>query len=145
MSHLNWGWKIAIVYIIFAALTVGFVVFALNTPVDLVRSDYYEESLRQDALMAERVRARNVGAHVDYRDGSVDLELSPGQQMSGSVTFKFYKPDQPSLDREAYSSFDDSGAAHIDIRSFKSGKWSVVARWGDKNQQYESSHSFMKE
>lgn len=145
MSRFNWGWKIAIVYFIFAASTVGFVVFALNTPVDLVRSDYYEQSLRQDTLITERARARDVGAQIRYQNGSVKLEISAEHPMSGQVAFFFYKPDQPDLDRTVTASFDETGTAGVDANSFKSGKWKVVARWSNAALQYETSSSFMKE
>jgi hypothetical protein len=36
----NWGTAIAATYVVFAAATIGFVVFAMQLPVLLVRPDY---------------------------------------------------------------------------------------------------------
>ena len=60
----NWGTGIAATYIMFAAATSGFVVFAMSRPVSLVTPDYYAESLREDQLMAARANAQRLGSAV---------------------------------------------------------------------------------
>ncbi len=145
MKRFNWGWGIAIVYFIFAACTVSFVVFALSTPVDLVRSDYYEESLRQDSLMSERVRAQGVNAHITYQGGFVELSVLSTHRADGPIIFRFYKPDQPNLDIDISESFREGGLARVDVMHFNAGKWNATARWKSQNVLYEVNDTFMKE
>lgn len=44
--RLHWGTGIALAYTTFALATIGFVVFAMQRPVDLVSADYYADALR---------------------------------------------------------------------------------------------------
>ena len=42
---MNWGWKITLVYIAFAAMIISFVIRARSNRIDLVTPDYYEQEL----------------------------------------------------------------------------------------------------
>jgi hypothetical protein len=42
--NMHWGWRLAIVYTLFALGTLSFVGFALTNEVDLVRPDYTHAS-----------------------------------------------------------------------------------------------------
>ena len=69
----NWGTGIAATYIAFASATIGFVVFAMNRPVSLVRPDYYAQSLREDQQIAARTNARRLGATVSIASEGPDV------------------------------------------------------------------------
>ena len=43
---MNWGWKIALVYTLFALMTLGFVVLGSMKKVNLVEKDYYEKEIK---------------------------------------------------------------------------------------------------
>jgi hypothetical protein len=58
--RLSWGWRIAIVYTVFAVSTVAFVAFAMTENVELVRKDYYEYSLVHDRTNASLNRAQHL-------------------------------------------------------------------------------------
>ena len=112
----NWGTGIATTYIVFAAATSGFVVFAMNRPVSLVRPDYYAASLRQDEQMAARARAQQLGAAVsitaEARDVlTVRVPMSAATPITGTVTM--YRASDPAADRTFTFAPDPHGAQEL--------------------------------
>lgn len=144
MKKLHWGWRIGIVYTLFASATLGFVAFALTTSVDLVRPDYYEESLRHDVMMADRSRAEASGSMLEIRSRELVLTTSTAN-IPDVITLTFYKPDQPALDRTLRVSTDAQGVAHVDLSGFATGMWKLTAQWSAKGNSYELNRTFILE
>ena len=65
--RLHWGVGIAATYLVFAGATAGFVAFAMQQRVDLVRPDYYAHSLTLDAQRRAEARTAALGSrfHID--------------------------------------------------------------------------------
>ena len=61
---LNWGYKIAIFYILFVVGIVFLVFKASNQKVDLVTADYYGEEVRYQERIDETKNARSLSAPV---------------------------------------------------------------------------------
>ena len=72
--RFHWGMGIALGYVAFAAATLGFVVFAMEQPVELVSGDYYQRALKHDDRMAAEANASLLGdtfSAVDASDGRI--------------------------------------------------------------------------
>lgn len=145
MKKLHWGWRIGIVYTLFASATLGFVAFALTTSVDLVRPDYYEESLRHDVMMADRSRAEASGSTLEVRSRELTLTTSSAGVPDGQIRLKFYKPDHPDLDRSLEVAADAQGIAQVDLSGFASGKWKLTAQWSSKGNTFELNRTIILE
>ena len=59
--RLHWGVGIAATYLVFAGATAGFVAFAMQQRVELVRPDYYTYSLAHDARRRAEARTAALG------------------------------------------------------------------------------------
>jgi len=145
MRRFHWGWRIGIVYVFFAGATLAWVVFALMTPVDLVRDDYYEESLHHDAMMKERLNADRVGAHMEVANGVLTVSIPPHSLPLEPIRTTFYRSDLPELDRTIVTPCDSSGITRIDLHGLKRGKWIGTARWVVARDTYEIEHPFFAE
>ena len=145
MKRLHWGWRIAIVYTLFASATLGFVAFALTTSVDLVRPDYYEESLRHDGMMADRSRADASGSRMDIASRQLTITTSPTAMPNGPIRLSFYKPDQPNLDAKLVATANSDGIANVNLASLSSGKWKITAQWSGKGTTFELTSSIILE
>ncbi|MBK7412510.1 MAG: FixH family protein [Ignavibacteria bacterium] len=145
MKKLHWGWRIGIVYTLFASATLGFVAFALTTSVDLVRPDYYEESLRHDVMMADRSRAEASGSTLEVKSRELTLTTSMAGVPDGQIRLKFYKPDQPDLDRSLAVTADAQGIANVDLSGFATGVWKLTAQWSSKGNTYELNRTVVLE
>ena len=129
---LNWGTGIALSYVAFAAGTMGFVVFALQRPVDLVSADYYAQSLRQDQQMDAVRNARELGAAagvVQSQDRAVVVSIPQAQASSARGTVTLYRASDAAADHVVDLRTDPDGRQRISLDGLKPGAWSVHVRW----------------
>jgi hypothetical protein len=135
----NWGAGIAATYIVFAAATSGFVVFAMNRPVSLVRPDYYAASLRQDQQMAARAHAQQLGSALSIAAEGRDVirlrvPISAGTPIAGTVSL--YRASDPAADRTFAFSPDAHGAQDLNVSRLASGHWIVKLQWTAAGRDY---------
>jgi len=124
---MNWGWRIAIVYTIFAVSTIGFVTFAMSEKVELVRTDYYEHSLRHDSTNAATARGESVSDQVVVEIASNELQVKlPDTQPGAKGKLLLYRPNNSGLDR-SYE-LNESGLT-VDTDDLAAGRYKVVIEW----------------
>jgi nitrogen fixation protein FixH len=129
--RLNWGVSIAIVYAVFAGTTMGFVVFAMSRPVDLVSPEYYQRSLQQDARIAAEANARAltrpVTVSVDAARRHVTISW-PSEFAAATGEITLYRPSDSKADRR-FPVIATGGVQTIDARELASGRWRLQAEW----------------
>jgi hypothetical protein len=133
---LNWGVGIAVVYVLFALSTLGFVAFAMSQPVELVSADYYARSLHHDERLEAEARVRGLGTTFASRlaeDGrTAVVSLPPAQAAEGTITV--YRPSNAGLDRTVALAPDARGEQRIQLPG--SGRWVLKIQWTASNQRY---------
>jgi hypothetical protein len=137
---MNWGWRIAIVYSLFALSTVGFVVFAMSENVELVRKDYYEESLRYDASFASQLRGNAIAEGVAMRVDAegIQLALPIAHGTADSAVVQFYRAENSKLDRR----FSITGTSiHIPASELVKGNYQAEVAWRFDGQWYKITRS----
>ncbi len=135
MRSFHWGWRIAVVYTIFAACTLGFVVFALGTRVDLVQDDYYEASLRQDLISAARQHAKVLGAGITAHGHTLAVTMSAAGTGELPIRVMMYKPDNPASDTTIEAKATD-GRALVDVSTLQGGAWKVTVTGLNAGQDF---------
>jgi len=137
--RINWGVGIAATYILFATATGGFVAFAMNRPVSLVRPDYYAESLREDQHLAATRNAQALGSALQVKtDGRdrihVSLPSADASRIRGTVTL--YRASDAAADRTFALHPDSRGEQELNISGLASGLWLVQLRWSAASVDY---------
>jgi nitrogen fixation protein FixH len=131
--RLHWGTGIAAVYTLFACGTVGFVVFAMNKPVELVSGDYYAQSLEYDRRMAARANLQALGAAFSCAvssDGrALSLRLPSGAAPTPGGTVTLYRPSDSQADHVVALSVDARGEQQIALADLRPGRWRVQVEW----------------
>ena len=140
----NWGTGIAAVYTVFALATTGFVTFAMSQRVDLVSSDYYAQSLRQDQRMAAEQNARSLQpppSVVLTGSGQAMLWLPLDQAGRAAGTITWYRPADPRADRTTALALDRAGRQQLPLSGLVPGRWIVQVRWaaGGRDYYYEQA------
>ena len=136
----NWGTGIAATYIMFAAATSGFVVFAMSRPVSLVTPDYYAESLREDQLMAARANAQRLGSAVSIAmEGRGVVRLAVPRRTNSTITgtVTLYRAADPAADRTFPFSPDARGFQRLPVAHLAPGHWIVKLRWTAEGHDYD--------
>lgn len=134
---LNWGTAIAAVYTTFAVATAGFVTFAMGRSVDLVRPDYYAQSLRQNDRMSATANADALHAVVDVAaDGDSIAVLLPDQPLQAAGTITLYRPSNATADRTIPLSLDAGGRQRISTAGAARGSWIVQLAWTAHGREF---------
>jgi len=142
-GSLNWGGGIAIVYLLFAGATIGFVSFAMGRRVELVSPDYYDQALHQDDRMQAERNARALGAALSVTQvepAVVVLSLPRDQRGRLHGTLTLYRPSNERADREAPITLDANGRQEISLAGLARGRWLLRARWSVEGRGYYLEH-----
>ena len=130
MARLNWGMGIALVYALFASATIGFAVFAMSSPVDLVSADYYARSLDQDRRMTAIANARALGdaVQVAFEPGSraLSIHVPAASRIDGTVLL--YRPSNAAADRRLPFA-PVEGVQTVNLADLANGRWTVQVEW----------------
>ena len=52
---MNWGWRITIVYSLFALTMIGAVIYSTTLDVNLVEEDYYEKEVNYQQVINKKI------------------------------------------------------------------------------------------
>lgn len=129
----HWGFGIAAVYLLFAAATVGFAVFAMEQRVELVSADYYQRALQYDQRMAAEANAAALDGAFRAEpaaDGRmIRLIWSAAQPARGGGVVSLYRPSDSTLDRSWPVAPDDRGAQQLSLAGLPAGRWLLQVQW----------------
>lgn len=143
MIRFHWGWRIGLVYMVFALSTLGFVAFAMTQRVDLVREDYYQESLRNTTAQRERHRAHDVGAGIQVNGRMVRLIVADDAAVPATAMLHLYRPDNPSQDVRTTIEAGKGGVLTYRLADVAPGQWRAIIRWNVRGENFEVEQSFM--
>ena len=130
--RLHWGVGIAATYIAFAGATAGFVTFAMQQRVELVRPDYYAHSLTLDAQRRAEARTAALGTRfgIDVDERGRTIAVSWPRAHAGRVrgTAWLYRPSDSSADRRLVIAPDAEGRQTFRLDG-ATGRWVVRLDW----------------
>lgn len=128
----HWGAGVALVYVLFAGSTIGFVVFAMRQQVDLVSADYYPQSLVYDARIAATARADTLGDtfSVAVDPAARDLVIAwPAGMRVEDGTITLYRAADARSDRTLPAAPDARGRQTVATGALDRGAWIVRVSW----------------
>lgn len=141
MSRFHWGWRIGLVYTAFALSTLGFVAFAMTQRVDLVREDYYQESLRTTAAQLELQRGKISGITIVAEQSMLRIRIPVVPQ--GVVSVHLYRPDNPALDQHHDVQRGSDGTHVLPLTGVAAGRWRAIVRWMYQDRVFVNEHILM--
>jgi hypothetical protein len=136
----HWGTGIALVYIAFAAATVGFAAYAMDQRVELVSDDYYARALGQDRHMAAIANAGALGGAFRIEVGvdgrSVTLTWTGDRRPDAGGTATLYRPSDAAADRVIPLAPNQHGVQRIDLAGLAAGRWLAQIQWRSDGRDY---------
>lgn len=129
---MNWGKKIAILYIGFVVLTLAFVFFAMTQKVDLVTDNYYEKELKYQEQIDKIKKTKELKDKTEIQliEKTVKIKFPALPDKNNPKDFiLFYRPSDPSKDVKIQVSADSLGFQLIPIEKLAHGFWKIKLNW----------------
>jgi hypothetical protein len=144
--RLHWGIAVAAAYTLFAGSTLGFVVFAMSRPVELVSADYYERSLAHDARRAALARATALGEAVAVGiDGdALAIAVPPAHAATAKGQLTLYRPSDVHADRVVALAIDATGRQRVPLAGLVRGHWLVRLDWTATGAAYSREQALVR-
>ncbi len=137
---MNWGWKIVIVYGLFAVATLSIAIYFMGQKVDLVADDYYKQEMEYQAQIDKMSNANALPQPLDifYSASEKEVQLNfPLDQLKGlQGTVHFYRPSDAGEDVSFDLKPSASGKQTISVGSLSHGYWKVKVSWRVGKAQY---------
>lgn len=133
---MNWGYRIAILYIGFVAFMLILVVGSHSISVDLVAKDYYKQELAYEDQIN---RIKNT-AHLDSRPTISNdttarmITLQMPTQITGDVWF--FRANNPKLDFKIPLQIDEAGKQFLPTQNLQRGTWRLKINWKQAGKEY---------
>ncbi|MDX2283136.1 MAG: FixH family protein [Bacteroidia bacterium] len=136
---MNWGWRIALLYLGFVAMIIALVAASSMQEFHLVTPDYYAEEVKYETRMGEIRNSQSLSEPVQIRMdlASRSLRVKFPDGLSGiQGEVKLYRPSDARLDRSWPAGPDETGLQQIDLSSLQSGRWRVKVAWSAGGAAY---------
>lgn len=145
---MNWGWKITIVYLLFAGGIITLVVKSHAHKVDLVVPDYYQQELAFETRLNAMRNVEAMSAKpMITSDGQEVKIVYPAEMTSANTTgsLKMYCPSDLHDDRTSDIVIGTAQEQILDTKEMKRGLYMLQLSWKLNNQDYYSEQTiFLK-
>ncbi|NIG52464.1 FixH family protein [Chitinophaga sp. Cy-1792] len=136
---MNWGYKIIIVFTLFAAGMLTLVTKSMRTKIDMVTNDYYSEELKYQDIIEGRNNAGRLSAPVKVTQPGEAVAVSFPEELIGR-SFKgnisFYRPSDSNKDFTVPMQPDNTGTQTFGRDKFIRGNYRVKIQWEMDNKPY---------
>lgn len=137
---LNWGVKIALLYVGFVILIITMVGMAMNQKVDLVSKDYYEQELRYQDKINKSKRSLALIEPMTWQVNPGTLVLKFPKQFKNKTvkgTVYFFRPSDEAMDtRINFVVQDTSRSGYLNTVKLKPGLYKMQIDWQANDQEY---------
>ncbi len=136
---MNWGHKIIIVFVLFAAGILTLVTKSMRTHIDMVTTNYYAEELKYQQVIDGRRAAQSLSTPVSINqsDNAVGILFPAEMQgipLKGNVLF--YRASDSRQDVSLPLQPDESGLILVNKKRLQKGSYRVQLQWEAKGKSY---------
>lgn len=125
---MNWGLKIILSFIVFAA-GIGLLVYvSFSKNIDLVSENYYEQEIKyqQRIDLLKNSENFNKDVNMSLNDDHLRIHIPPSYQKTiSSLTINFYRSDNAKKDFTVQPEINDAGIYDIPTSDLHKGNWKV--------------------
>ncbi len=138
---MNWGHKLILVFVIFAAGMIYLAYRCMHINTDLVTKEYYKDELRYQDVIDGTKSADSLSRKVQLiqRDEAITVQL-PGEmkdeKVSGNIWF--YCAADAKRDRHISIEMNSEGFQEINKKIFLPGIYTVKFNWTSNDRHYYS-------
>jgi hypothetical protein len=142
---MNWGNKLLVTFVVFAAFMSYMLYRCLNTNYDLVTKDYYKDELAYQQVIDGANHANALKGQVSLSQQGSQIRLQMPADMNGKAPAGevfFYCASDASRDRKIPLKADGTGQQWLDAATLAPGPYRVKITWTAAGVQYFSEEPF---
>lgn len=133
---MNWGTKIAIVYISFVLFIVFMVYMAFGQQYDLVTEDYYAEEIKYQEVIDSKKRADLLEDQLTVSIDAQQMKVKfPQKNARINGKIQCFRPSDQSKDFEVVLN-NNQGVESIPLEKFSRGKYLLKVSWEVDSLEY---------
>ena len=145
--RLNWAMGITAIYLIFALVMIGLVLFSTTQRVELVSQNYYENEIKYQSHIETVKRTQELKEKPiwNIRKDKIEI-LFPASidERTISGTYKFYRPSNSGADFTIPVKLIQH-SQNVDIAKLIKGMWKLQISWRMNGIDYYDETVFFKE
>ncbi|MTI38394.1 FixH family protein [Fulvivirga lutimaris] len=133
---MNWGHKIVITFVVFAAIIISMVVISMRQDVSLVAPDYYKQEIAYTEQMNKLQNTKSLGDNapqIKYDHAKRHFVITSKEFLEGEL--HFYRPSDSSKDIKVGLSLEGEPKT-VDASNMISGLWKVKLSWAKAGKSY---------
>ncbi|MEM6641881.1 MAG: FixH family protein [Bacteroidota bacterium] len=131
---MNWGNKIALVFVCFASFIGYMVVRAFKEDFDLVAEDYYAREIQYESKLLKLANTQSKGKKVDISQ-TKDQVVLKFSNATANGTIQFYHPSRKMFDK-TYEIQLQNSMQLIPKSALVSGHYRINVSWEVGDQEY---------
>lgn len=135
---INWGAKVAILYLSFVALIITLVVGSMHQKFDLVSKDYYKQEIEYQRVIDASKNQAALSAPVTVIKASNEVLINFPQDFKNkniSGTIQFYSPIDASMDKQFNIAAVNNSMA-INDKDLHKTNYKVKLSWQANGKNY---------
>lgn len=144
---MNWGYKIAGVYIAFVAFMLMLVVLCVRQKdVHLVSQDYYKEEIAYQEMIDKQHNTQALSAQVQmsYSAEKQALQLDfPEESRHATGEIWLFRPSNAHLDLKIPLSLSQKSSQEISTAELPKGFWKVKVQWQQADKVFYDEQSIV--
>jgi hypothetical protein len=136
---MNWGKKIALLYLSFVALIVAMVTMAMNQKVDLVASDYYEQEIKYQDKINKIERTKMLSSQLTWKIEKDQITFEFPKDANGKIKsgyINFFRPSNAEFDQKTEFKNDTLSNQIINIKKLNKGIYKMQIDWKAEDMEY---------
>uniref|UniRef100_UPI004049D1B0 FixH family protein n=1 Tax=Fulvivirga sp. TaxID=1931237 RepID=UPI004049D1B0 len=133
---MNWGHKIVLTFVVFAAIIISMVVISMRQDVSLVAPDYYKQEIAYTEQMDKLANTNSLGDNapqINYDHSKRQFVITSKEFLKGEL--HFYRPSDASKDIKL-SLLMEGQPQTVDASNMISGFWKVKLNWEKDGKSY---------
>ncbi|MEQ8928151.1 MAG: FixH family protein [Fulvivirga sp.] len=138
---MNWGTKIVITFISFAAIIITMVVISMKQDISLVATDYYKQELAYQDQINRQQHALGLGDQVTFEFNQNEHKFFINSDLNTKGEIHFYRPSDAKKDRIIPFEITAGSTQFISTEGMDLGLWRVKLLWveGEKEAYIEKT------
>ena len=142
---MNWGYRIILIYVLFAAGILTLVFKSKNEKVDLVAPDYYAQEVAYQSRIQAMENVKHLSKPLEVVQTNAGIEFRFPNECSGKMEGQLhaYRPSDSNLDKDFSIDLNEAHTQIIPLHDLQYGLYTFKAEWKMNDTPYYAENAIV--